>query len=103
MSWKTVLSDGVVPPQSVPVGIPASLGTLQGMPLLAFHTTHYKSLMHHIKQSEKCVASTKMEKSHVKHENIQLFEFKINICNIENVSLIHLFAFYITAFNKTFC
>lgn len=45
----------------------------------------------------------KYGKSDAKHENIQLFEFKINVYNIENASLIHLFAFYITAFNKSLC
>ena len=40
-------------------------------------------------------------KSSGKYENIQLFEFNVNVSNIENASLIHLFVFYITAFNKS--
>lgn len=40
-------------------------------------------------------------KSSGKYGNIQLFEFNVNVSNIKNASLIQLFVFYITAFNKS--
>lgn len=43
----------------------------------------------------------KYGKSDVNYENIELFEFNVNVSNIEDASLVQLFVFYITPFNKS--
>lgn len=82
-------------------GYPPPLTPYKGCQSLPFTQPIIWSLMQNRVLNE--LTLQKYGKSDVKHENIQLFEFKINVHNIESTSLIHLFAFYITAFNKSLC